>query len=122
MGERDESVVSYVLSLRDQLESMTEHVQENLDMAQRQQKTWYGKNTQNWSFQTGNQVLILLPVPPNKLMVQWQGPYLILRPVGPVTYEVDVLDRRKRNRILHVNMLWKWNAPAESAYCRQTGK
>ena len=116
-GEKsDESVVSYVLSLRDRLERMTEHVQENLGKAQRQQKAWYDKNARNRSFETGDQALILLPVPTNKLMAQWQGPYSILRQVGPVTYEVDMFDRRKRRRILHVNMLRKWHPPAESAY------
>lgn len=46
-GEKsDESVVFYVLSLREWLENMTEHVQENLYKAQKQQKVWYNKNTQ----------------------------------------------------------------------------
>ena len=112
----DESVVSYVLSLRERLESMAEHVQENLRKAQRYQKAWYDRNARERSFQPGDQVLILLPVPTNKLMAQWQGPYPVLRQVGSVTYEVDVVDRRKRKRILHVNMLRKWCAPAGDAY------
>ena len=33
-----------------------------------------------------------------------------------VTYEIDVVDRRKRKRILQVNMLRKWCAPAGDAY------
>ena len=49
-------------------------------------------------------------------MGQWQGTYSILQQVDPVMYEVDVFDRRKRKRILHVSMLWKWHTPAESAY------
>ena len=112
----DESVVSYVLSLRERLESMAEHVQENLRKAQRYQKAWYDRNTRERSFQPGDQVLSLLPVPTNKLMAQWQGLYPVLRQVGSVTYEIDVVDRRKRKRILHVNRLRKWCAPAGDAY------
>ena len=53
----DESVVSYVLSLRERLESMAEHVQENLRKAQRYQKAWYDRNAREKSFQPGDQVL-----------------------------------------------------------------
>ena len=88
----NESVILYVLSMRERLEHMTEHVQENLRKAQRRQKTWYDRNARERSFQHGNQVLILLPIPTNKLMAQWQGPYPVVRQVGPVTYEVDVFD------------------------------
>ena len=112
----DESVVSYVLSLRVRLESMAEHVQENLRKVQRYQKAWYDRNARERSFQPGDQVLILLAVPTTKLMAQRQGPYPVLRQVGSVTYEIDVVDRRKRKRILHVNMLRKWCAPAGDAY------
>ena len=110
------SVVSYVLSMRERLEHMTEHVQENLRKAQRHQKTWYDRNARERSFQRGDQILILLPIPTNKLMAQWQGPYPVLRQVGPVTYKVNVFNRRKWKRILHVNMLRKWCVPAGDAY------
>lgn len=74
-GEKnDESVISYLLSLREQLKSLTEHVQENLCKAQMQQKTWCDKNTQDRSFQSRDQALILLPVPTNKLMANGRAP------------------------------------------------
>ena len=40
----------------------------------------------------------------------------MLRKVGPVTYEVDMLDRTKRRRIFHVNMLRKWYTPSAASY------
>lgn len=43
-------------------------------------------------------------------------PYSILQQVGLVIYEVGVFGRRKQKQILHVNMLRKWHALAESAY------
>ena len=100
-------MVSYVLSMRERLEHMTEHVQENLHKTQRQHKTWYDSNARERSFQRGDQVLIFFLIPTNKLMAQWEGPYPVLWQVGPVTYEVDVFDQGKRKRILHVNMLCK---------------
>ena len=46
----------------------------------------------------------------------WQVPYPVRWQVGPVIYEIDVIDRRKRKRILQANMLHKWSAPAGDAY------
>ncbi|KAL5502710.1 hypothetical protein EMCRGX_G009525 [Ephydatia muelleri] len=34
-----------------------------------------------------------------------QGPYQVLRRVGKVNYLIDMLDKRKRKRVFHVNML-----------------
>ena len=75
-GEKsEESVVSYVLAMQERLEKMTEHVKENLGKAQTQQKKWYDKQAQMRTFKSGDQVLLLLPIPTSKLMAQWQGPY-----------------------------------------------
>ena len=71
--------MTYVLSLREQLESMAEHVQEYLHKAQMYQKAWYDRNAWDRSFQPGDQVLILLPVSSNLTMIDltkgyWQVP------------------------------------------------
>lgn len=110
-----ESVVSYVLAMRDRLAQMTELVQHNLGRAQRQQKRWYDCNARSREFQPGEDVLVLLPTSTNKLLARWQGPYPVVRAVGRVNYEVDMYDRRKRLRVFHVNMLRKWHSPAEVA-------
>ena len=72
-----ESVVSYVLLVRERLSKMTELVQKNLSKAQQQQKRWYDSNARSHEFNPGDQVLVLLPSSTNKLWVQWQGPYEI---------------------------------------------
>ena len=51
----DESVVLYVLSLRERLKSMAEHVQESLCKVQRDQNAWYDTNAWERSFQPGDQ-------------------------------------------------------------------
>ena len=40
----NESVVSYVINMREKMDRMTELVQENLAKAQKEQKRWYDKN------------------------------------------------------------------------------
>ena len=106
-----ESVVSHVLAMRDKLASMTDLVRENLNDAQRIQKRWYDRTAREREFQSGDQVLVLLPTSTNKLLAKWRGPYRIIKREGKVTYLVDMHDTRKRKRVLHVNMLRQWHTP-----------
>ena len=110
-----ESVVSYILAIRETLEKMTELVQENLSKAQKQQQVWYDRNARRREFQPGDRVLILLPTSSSKLLARWQGPYEVVRKCGKVNYEVKMNDRRKQRRVFHVNMLKEWHTPVESA-------
>ena len=103
-----ESVVSYVLSIRDKLDTTYSLVAYNLRKAQRVQKTWYDCNACHRQFDIGDQVLVLSPTDSNKLWAQWQGPYPIIQQTGPVDYCVDMYDHRKRKRVFHINMLRKW--------------
>ena len=112
----DESVVSYILSVQEKLERMMETVKENSVKAKAQQKTWYNQNARSREFQPGDQVLVLLPTSTSKLLAQWQGPYPVIRRVGSVNYQIDMVGKRKRKRIFHVNMLQKWNIPTSTVF------
>ena len=111
----NESVLSHVLAMREKLSHMTELVRENLTRAQQQQKHWYDRTAVEREFQTGDQVLVLLPTDTSKLLARWQGPYQILRRIGKVDYLVNMHDKRKKKRVLHVNMLQKWHSPTLTA-------
>ena len=56
-------------------------------------------------------MLVLLPSSTNKLLAKWQGPYPVRKQITPVTYEINMFDHQKRQRVFHVNMLRKWNTP-----------
>ena len=114
-SKSNESVVGHVLEMREKMSHMTELVSENLQRAQQAQKRWYDQNARDREFQPADQVLVLLPTSTHKLLVQWQGPYPVLRRMGKVNYEIDLYDRRKWRRIFHVNMLKKWHTPVASA-------
>ena len=106
--QSNESVVSYVMTVQERLAKLSELVRDNLTQAQQTQKAWYDRHARNREFQPGDHVLVLLPTCARKLLAEWQGPYPVLRRVGQVSYEVDMMDRKKRKRIFHVNMLRKW--------------
>ena len=52
----------------------------------------------------------------SKLLAQWQGPYPVIRHVGSVNNQIDMVGKKKRKRIFHVNMLQKWNSPTSIAF------
>ncbi len=59
--------------------------QENLRKAQQAQKKWYDQHARTRELQPGKKVLLLLPTSTNKLLMKWQGPYTVVRKMGPVT-------------------------------------
>ena len=105
----NESVVSYVENMREKLAAMTDLVQKNVSQAKHRQKIWYDRHAQERELVAGEKVLVLLPTESKKMKAQWQGPYHVVRKVGLVDYEVDMVDRQKRKRIFHINMLQKWH-------------
>ena len=105
----DENVVSYVLKLRSRMAEMAEVVRQNMAEGQKRQKEWYDKEARLREFEVGDTVLVLLPTSTSKLLAKWQGPFQITKRMGLVNYQVDMLDRRKRFRIFHVNMLKEYH-------------
>ena len=81
-SQEDESLISYVLHMREKTSEMTELVQQNLAGAQATQKKWYDKTARSKKLEAGDKVLVLLPSTSSKLLAQWQGPYRVIRPVG----------------------------------------
>ena len=111
-----ESMVSYVLMVRERLEKLRDTVRENLANAQATQKQWYDRNARYREFQPGDQVLILLPTCSNKLLAEWRGPYSVVRKISDVNYKVKLTEGRKRNCIFHVNMLREWHSPSAISF------
>lgn len=55
-----------------------------------------------------------MPSSNSKLLVKWQGPYTILRKMGPVTYEIHHPDEKRAKQIYYVNLLKEWKeAPVQ---------
>lgn len=102
------NILSYVIKMRDKMESLTEQVQENMKVAQATQKSWYDRSARDRSFRPGQQVLLLLPTTESSLLAKWQGPFTVYRKVGKVTYEILMPGRKRDKQTFHVNMLKEW--------------
>lgn len=103
------SILGYVMRMRNKMEEISVLVHQNMEKAQQRQKHWYDKNAKARVFQPGQDVLLLLPTTENKLLARWHGPYKVLRKMGPVTYEIEMPERRKTKQTFHVNLLKAWN-------------
>ena len=68
-----ESIVSYVVGMREILEAMAELVKENVGKAQRHQKEWFDRQERESELKAGEKVLILLPTSASKLLAKWPG-------------------------------------------------
>ena len=120
----DESVVSYVLSIREKMDKMTCLVQRNLAELQRNQKVWYACTARASGFKPEDRVLVFLTTSTHKLRAQWQGRYTIVKWLGDITYMyvVDMANKAKCHRTFHVNMLRQWHEPEVTALCTSAGE
>ncbi|XP_039862407.1 uncharacterized protein LOC120718122 [Simochromis diagramma] len=87
-AQNDKGVVQFVLEMRDRLGRYQAEAEVNLRDAQRSQKIWYDQQARQREFQPGQKVLLLLPSSNSKLLAKWQGPYTILRRMGPVGHPI----------------------------------
>jgi hypothetical protein len=100
MGESPQpptNIVDYVLKMRDKLEELSSLAHDNLAQDQASQKTWYDRTARSHTFNPGQKVLLLLPSSESSLLTTWQGPFEVLPKMGPVTYEIAMLDRRSQS-------------------------
>ena len=75
---------------------MADLAQENVETVQQTQKKYKVRSARDCSFEPGDQVLLLLPTSPRKLEAAWQGPFRVLRKLGPVDYEIELEGRSKK--------------------------
>jgi len=99
------NVVKFLLDLREKLRTCQELALDNAKDAQSKAKVWYDRQARERSFDIGQMVLVLLPVPGKALHAKYQGPFKIIGKRGPVDYVIEMPNSRRKHRVCHVNML-----------------
>ncbi len=92
-------------SFHERLHSVWKLARQNLEISQSQMKSRYDKRTVQCSFEPGDQVLVLLPLPGSTLHAKFAGPYGIEEKLSETDYVVKTPDRKRKTRVCHVNML-----------------
>ena len=54
------------------------------------QKVYYDRRAKSRKFAIGDKVLLLLPTDSNKLLLQWKGPYEVVKVVTNMHYKTNV--------------------------------
>ena len=103
INEQTKTTYQYVLELRERLESTCKH--DELRKAQGNQHKWFNKKAKAKHLKEGDQVLKLLPTKLNKLEMQWQGPFDIIKKVRENDY---VINMDGQHKMFHANMLRKY--------------
>lgn len=95
----------YVLDLQNRLAETCQLAQEELRQSQSRYKKYYDRKARNQSYKVGDEVLILLPTDHNKLLLQWKGPFRVVKRVAPYDYTLDINGKVKT---FHINMLKRY--------------
>lgn len=67
-------------------------------------KVNYDRKSVMRSFNSGDRVLVLLPVAGSALQAQFLGSYGMDRKLSEKNYLIQTSDRKKRSRVVHINV------------------
>jgi len=102
------NVVKFILDLREKLGTCQELAFDNSKDAQTKSKLWYDRNARERSFEVGQWVLVLLPIPGKPLLAKYQGPFRVIGKRGTVDYIIATPHRRRTQRVCqYVERDWK---------------
>ena len=101
----DVNLLDYVSKFRERLTKACEVAREHLKTSQDKMKKNADKNAKARSFKPGDKVLVLLPLQGEPLKAKFSGPYCVKKKLNDVNYVISTPDRRKEQRVCHVNML-----------------
>lgn len=101
----DTGLLTYVENFKNRLYNALKVVRSNLLQAQDKMKVYYDVNARTRIFQPGDKVLMLTPLSGQPLSAKFTGPYEVMAKLSEVNYLVKTPDRRKSQRVCHINML-----------------
>lgn len=108
----------YLLQYR--LETARGMARQNLERARDYQKRRYDQGTRARVFQVGDSVLVARRVLAKSGGDPWQGPFPVVRVLGPLSYEVRCGRRAACTKRLHVNDLKEWQPRSPPTVCTLT--
>ncbi|XP_076036537.1 uncharacterized protein LOC143022279 [Oratosquilla oratoria] len=106
-NEEETPLASYVPKFKEKLHLALSLAHSNLDCAQTKMKQQFDRShrAEDRYFAVGDQVLALLPLNNLPLQSKYSGPYVVLERQGQANYVIHTPDRRKKRRLVHVNLL-----------------
>lgn len=109
------SPTEHLNQIQSQLAWIRKTATTNLLAAQAKQKLHYDQNTTLHSFQVGDSILAWALFFPRQVILKWEGPFIVTKVLGPITYEVQCGPWLNHAKALHVNHLKRWHDPDKTA-------
>ena len=104
--EEVKDAYNYMLELRERIDETCALAQKAISQSQAKNKKYYDKKARNRKLEIGDKALLLLPKSNNKLLLQWQGPYVVKDKVGEHDYRIEMEGGKVKT--FHINMLKKY--------------
>ena len=80
-----QNVVEFILNTRERLRHALDLTSTHAAQQRSKAKAWYDRRARLRTFQPGDKVLVLLPMPGKPLHAKYRGPYSVEQQLGPVT-------------------------------------
>ena len=109
-----QGIPEYVAKLRARLQLACSLAKDALTSSQVKMKQRHDRKAVIHSFQPGDKVLILTPTSGSSLSAKFSGPYVVEKKVSETNYVIHTPDRRRRNRVCHVNMIKRHHTREEN--------
>lgn len=106
--EDDLDAVDWLSTNKGRLFSAWEIAKRNLVNSEAATKQRYDQRTTPKDFQVGDLVLVCSPTVTGSLSARFIGPYPVLKKVTCTNYILSTPDRRKKQTIVHINMIKKY--------------
>ena len=115
--ENDESCVSeYIATPKANMQVVRDLAYDKERDEKMKQKFYHDQKIKERTFTVGDFVLVFRPGKTNKLHIQWQGPFPIVKIITKINYQVDLGTRLKQYRTFHVNCMKLWTPPESAAF------
>ena len=91
-------------------------VQQNEEREKKIQKDGHDRKAVIRKFEVNDFVLVFKPTKRNKLLNEWHGPFIIMKKITEVTYQVYTGTSGKHLKTFHTNVMKSWASPAHAVF------
>ena len=110
VDNEDRDVHKYILHMRRRLKNSCRIALESIQQTQVRNKALFDRHAKRRLLRPGDQVLVLLPTDVRKLLLQWKGPYVVVKRHDADHYSLSVNGTERR---YHINQLKLYHPPGE---------